>query len=158
MVIPTPFTFAALTAIFVIVIAKVSFPQTYLPSIATAALSILESLSWIAVLVCLFIGSRIVYAGFICLATSLVIHVINNVVAVVFFCKYIKRDSIFKKLYDNSAPFLLRLSVYSLSLVNHKWLHILFSKTLNKPYLRSPLSHPIIFTPIQICTYISFLP
>lgn len=158
--VPVPFTLAGFVAAITVVVARFVSKDTFLPSMAVALFSVLETISWIVVIVLAGVATQttLVYQGVICLAVTLGLHFTINILAYVFFFKYIASDETFKKWYSRFATVGLKIPLFIFSVVNHKFFNMIFSKAFGSPFFKAPLSSPVLFTPLLICAGLSFVP
>lgn len=157
--VPVPFTLAVFVGAIAVAVARFVAAETFMPSMAVAVIGVLETFAWVVVLILTAVATQttLVHYGLICMAVAIGVHFLINILAFVFFFK-LKTDDNFSKWYNRFATLGVRLPVYLLSSINHKFLNLIFSKCFGSPHFKAPLSVPSSFTPLLICTSLSFLP
>lgn len=168
--VPFPFIIASFILLAIVLLSKLILPTSIVSTLLTTIIGVLESFSWIAaVIVCLFEISEGKHwptssIGVYLILAALGVNFILNIIAIVFYSKYISKDSKFNDmfLYNEKKVFLGRcptISILAISvLVSHKILQLLFSNFLLSRHFSYKLETVKKMEPLNYLLFCSIIP
>lgn len=168
--VPFPFIIASAIFLVIIILSKVVLPESLVSTLLTSVNGALEPFSWIvAIIVCVVETSGGNHwdscsKGVFLLIATLIINLILNVIAMIFFFKYIRKDSKFSHMlnYNEKKVFLGKCpstTIMVLAVISsHKVLQVFFSNFLLSKHFSYKLETITHMVPLNYVLFCSILP
>ena len=166
-VVPFPVTIALAVLTIATLASKVALPDTIIPAALCAFGGATEIISWLVLIVSTVVDSNsasLGQMGLIIVVVAYLITIVLNIIATVFFKRYIWADDKFQSQMGKLAS-KTRCGVSVLYLVlvlsvamSHKVLELLFSNLFQTSYLTYKVTQVNKFTPLNYIRYCSILP